>query len=275
MYSLRLTCKPDEVDRLSADLLDAGTTGIHEMEGCGKTVLVAGFETNDCRRELLSQFAQHSPEWMLEPTNDWAAVSRAAWRARPMGERLFLAPLWSDEITPEGRIRVIHNPGLACGTGEHPCTQLALRALEQCVFPGCTVVDVGTGSGLLALAALRLGASRAIGLDIDPAALEAARQNFELNGERAELVCGSADAIASNFADITVANISGTVLLAIWDDLARVTRHSGHLILTGFPDSEATFFRELLPDAQAIQHDGWYCLTRWGRGSPKATGERL
>jgi ribosomal protein L11 methyltransferase len=268
MYSLRLTCRPDEVDLLTAELLEAGTIAIQETEEHGSTVLIAGFETNNTRRELLSRFALHSPEWSAEPATDWASVSRSAWPARTVGERLFLAPPWSEEITPEGRIRVVHNPGLACGTGEHPCTQLALMALEQSVFPGCTLVDVGTGSGLLALAALRLGAARAIGVDLDFAALAAARENFDLNGVRAELICASADALASNFADITIANISGTVLLAIWDDLARITRNPGQLILTGFPESEATFFRELLPDARAIQQDGWCCLSYYSMKRP-------
>lgn len=196
----------------------------------------------------------------MEQVTDWTSVSRAAWPARTVGERLFLAPAWSDEITPEGRSRLIHNPGLACGTGEHPCTQLALVALEQSVFPACNVVDVGTGSGLLAIAALRLGAAHAVGVDVDLAALSAARENFDLNGLGAELVCGSADALASNVADITIANISGTALLAIWDDLARITRRPGQLILTGFPESEASFFKELLPNAQAIQQEGWCCF---------------
>jgi ribosomal protein L11 methyltransferase len=261
MYSLRLTCKPDEVDLLAAELLDAGTIGIRETEEHGETVLVAGFVTNDCRRELLQKFAPHSPEWLLEPVTDWAAVSRAAWPARVVGERFFLAPPWSDEITPEKRVRLVHTPGSACGTGEHPCTQLALMALEKCVFPGCTVADIGTGSGLLAIASLRLGAARAIGIDLDFAALEAARDNFDLNGLRAELVCGSADSLASDSAAVTVANISGTVLLAIWEHLARITRQSGFLIVTGFPQSEAMFFKGLLPNARAIERDGWCCLT--------------
>ena len=261
MYSLRLTCKPDEVDLLTAELLEAGTNGIHEAEEHGAIVLVAGFESNEHRCHILSRLAPYSPEWRLEPATDWAHVSRAAWPARNVGERLFLAPPWSDEITPEGRIRVIQNPGLACGTGEHPCTQLALIALQECVFQGCTVADIGTGSGLLAIAALKLGASRAIGADVDFAALAAARENSELNGVQIELLSGSADAIASKFADITIANISGTVLLGIWEDMTRITREAGWLVLTGFQECEAAFFKNLLANAYEIRHEGWCCLT--------------
>ncbi len=187
MYSLRLNCAADESEFASAELWDAGTVGIREIDEDGRVVLIAGFERNDQRGELLERFANYSPEWRHEPARDWIAETQAAWPARSVGQRLFVAPVWSQETTPSGRERIIHNPGLACGTGEHPCTQLALMALEKCVTPGCTVVDVGTGSGILAIASLRLGAARAFGIDPDEAAIPAACENFSLNGLPAQL----------------------------------------------------------------------------------------
>ncbi|MBV8895851.1 MAG: 50S ribosomal protein L11 methyltransferase [Acidobacteriaceae bacterium] len=257
MYSLRLTCKPDDIDLLSGELWEAGTIGIRELNERERVVLVAGFETNEWRAELVRRFAAYAPQWYAEEAVDWEAVSRAAWPEREVGEQLFLAPPWSDATAPNGRKRIIINPGLACGTGEHPCTQLALMAIEKLVTSGCAVVDVGTGSGILAIAALRLGASRAVGVDVDEAALQAARENFRLNGMHGELICGSAEALASGCADVVVANISATVLVNVWDELLRVSRRPGRLILTGFPRSEADVLMELLPDAEMSQLASW------------------
>jgi ribosomal protein L11 methyltransferase len=260
MYSLRLTCKPEEIELLSAELYDAGTAGIREIDEDSTTVLIAGFGTNEQRNDLLGRFQQYSPEWAAEAAVDWVRVSQDAWPAREIGQRLFLAPPWSDSPTPEGHIRVVHNPALACGTGEHPCTQLALIALEQLVTCGCTVVDVGTGSGILAISGRQLGASTAIGLDIDCAALNAARENFELNDLPADVICGSADCVRASCADVTVANISATVLLSIWEDLRRITRPGGSLVVTGFPESEAPVLRDLLEGAEQLQGDDWICF---------------
>ncbi len=260
MYSLRLTCKPEEIDFLSADLYEAGTIGIRELDEDDRVTLIACFETNEHRAELLTQFSTYSPHWYAEDAIDWAAVSRDAWPAREVGQRLFLAPPWSKAPTPRGRYRIVHNPGLACGTGEHPCTQLALLALEGCVRPGCTVVDIGTGPGILAIAALHLGATRSIGLDIDCAGLLSARENFDLNALTPQLICGSADSLADASSDVTVANISATVLLSIWDDFLRITRRPGCLIVTGFPKAESQRISDLLPGAKLFELEGWSCL---------------
>ena len=260
MYSLRLTCKPEDVDFLSAELWEAGTIGIRELNDEEQIVLVAGFETNEERAELIRRFCGYAPEWYAEDAVDWEGVSRSAWPEREVGEQLFLVPPWSVAPTPSGRKRIIVNPGLACGTGGHPCTQLALIALDKVVAPECRVVDVGTGSGILAIAALRLGASRVVGVDVDEAALHATRENLRLNGMQANLICGSAEALATGCADVTVANISATVLLNIWDELLRVSRCPACLILTGFPESEADVFMRSLPGAEVGQMEGWCCV---------------
>ena len=261
MYSLRLICKPEQIDLLSAELWEAGTIGIREIEDGGNTILIAGFNTNEQRPKLLTQFGVHAPEWQSEDAIDWITVSQEAWPGRAIGERFFVAPPWSETPTPPGRLRLVHNPGLACGTGEHPCTQLALIALEKVVRPGCTVADIGTGAGVIAIATMHLGATRATGLDIDCAALTTARANFNLNGfDAADLICGSAECLQDGCSDVTVANINASVLLAIWDDLLRITHRPGTLIITGFPQSESTVLQESLPDAEVLEVDEWVCL---------------
>ena len=291
MYSLHLTCKPGEVEELSVALWEAGTLGIREEDRGQHVELIAGFEEPINHDSL----AAYHPTWEREAETDWVLATQAAWPARLIGQRLFLTPVWNTEATPPGRVRVIHNPGLASGTGEHPCTQLALESLERCVheaqrarmragqgekntpslgpaslkpspsyacsLKGCLVVDVGTGSGILSIAALRLGAQLAVALDRDYVALATASENFQLNELPLTLAAGSANCVASEVADVVVANISGTVLLSMADELLRVLRPSGRLILTGFPESELHVLMRAFGPGEVSGMNEWRCLT--------------
>jgi ribosomal protein L11 methyltransferase len=261
MYSLHLTCAAEQTEQISFALWEVGTVGIREEERGAKVELIAGFEDAADRNALSVEFTEHSPVWEREEDTDWVAATQQSWPAREVGERVFLAPVWNTDETPRGRVRVIHNPGLASGTGEHPCTQLALERLEQCVATGYFVVDVGTGSGILSIAALRLGARAAVAVDLDVPSIETAHENFCLNGYPATLAAGSADCIASEVADVIVANISGTVLLAIADELLRVVRSTGCLILTGFPESELSVLRQAFGNGHVSEMNEWRCLT--------------
>lgn len=261
MYSLHLTCSPQEAEDISVALWEAGTAGIREEERGEFVELIAGFADSVEREPLAQLFAAYAPEWEREADTDWVAETERAWPAREIGQRIFLAPVWNQEATPEGRVRVIHNPGLASGTGEHPCTQLALESMERCVQPGCAVVDVGTGSGILSAAARALGARSAIGFDIDIPSLESAKENLELNAFPALLVAGTADCVAAETADVVVANISGSVLLALADELLRVVRPGGKMILTGFPASELAVLKQAFGDGAVSEMNEWRCLT--------------
>ena len=258
MYSLLLTCTSAEIESISAELWEAGTLGIHEVDSGDEVLLIAGFETDHRRAQLIDRF--HA-EWRDEPATDWIAETHRAWPSREIGARLFLAPSWCTDPTPPGRERIVHVPSLACGTGEHPCTQLALLALEKFVRPNTTLIDIGTGSGILAIAALRLGAARAIGLDTDESALSTARENFSLNAFEPLLIAGSAECVSDGIADITIANITGSVLLSMFDELLRITKGNGHLILTGFPEPELAPFQQLLPGAEISSLAEWSCVT--------------
>jgi ribosomal protein L11 methyltransferase len=260
MYSLHLYCPPGDVELLSSELWDEGTIGVREIDHGDDVRLIAAFETNDRRAYLLTRFAQHQPAWEHEEDVDWVQYTKDAWPGRAVGESLFLAPPWCEEPAPAGRIRLIHNPGLACGTGDHPCTQMALVALETIVKSQHTVLDIGTGSGILAIAATLLGARLAVGADLDGAALGAARENHQLNGLPPRLIEGSADCVKSGIADVTVANISSAVLLMLLDDLIRITKTGGTLILTGFPEAESAIFRDAMRCEQVFAEGEWCCI---------------
>lgn len=258
MHALRLICTPEQVDELSGELWDAGTEGLQEVDVGGDLELIAGFSDPSRGSELMARFAAYQPRWEAQPDTDWVAFTHGMWPPREVGSRLFLTPPWFEGETPTGRNRVVHNPGLASGTGEHPCTQLALGALERSLQPGMHVLDVGTGSGILAIAAAQLGA-QVFALDVDADALNTARENFELNSLEPRLVAGTVDCLASHCADLVVANVSGTVLLSIFDDLLRLAR--SHLILTGFTEDEVRAFTQVLPGAEVTQMEVWCCVS--------------
>lgn len=258
MHALRLSCSPDEVDAVSGELWETGTEGIQELDRGDGVELIAGFADESRGPELLAKFSGYEPNWTKQPETDWVLETQAAWPPRETGTRLFLAPPWFTGQTPPGRVRVSHNPGMASGTGEHPCTQLVLEAVEDSVFPGARVVDIGTGSGVVAIAAAKLGATLFAGIDTDADALHTARENFMLNQLPPVLAAGSPDCLASECAEIVVANISGSVLLAIFDDLLRISRD--YLILSGFTEYELPPFLDLLPGAKVTSRNEWRCV---------------
>lgn len=260
MYSLELTCSEEEIDLLTAELWEAGTIGVRELQAeDGRILLIAGFAVKP-PSGFETRLDGYAPQWRKEEDVDWVEHTQQSWPGRPVGRTLYLCPPWAIKNAPPDRLRIVHTPGMACGTGEHPCTQLALEALERALQRGWKVADIGSGSGILTSAALLLGAGWALAADIDESAMGFAQEDFCLNHVAPLLLAGSADALAGDVFDVTMANISGTVLLSILDDLLRITRPGGMLILTGFTEAECARFQEMFPDAAASTRDSWACL---------------
>jgi ribosomal protein L11 methyltransferase len=200
----------DADDLLTLRLWEAGTLGITEGHG----FVDAFFEDAD----VASQFGEpHEIEDV-----DWVTKTHEAFPPLLVGEKFFLAAPWRTEPTPSGRIRLVVNPGAQCGTGYHRCTQLCLEAMEKLIRPGDSVLDVGSGSGILSLAARLLGAGRVVSCDIDPDA--AGPDTFFV---------GSVDAVRSGAFDLVVANINEDVVGPMRPDFERVAPRR---ILSGFQD---------------------------------------
>ncbi len=134
-------------------------------------------------RQYLAGLEEYEPQTVSLREEDWATSWQKYYQPIPVGKRIYIVPDWMrGRPVPEGRTPLYLNPGLTFGTGSHPTTQLCLELLEGTLRPGDRVLDLGCGSGILAIAALALGASRAAGVDIDPKAVDVAFENAALNG---------------------------------------------------------------------------------------------
>lgn len=248
MFSLLLHPNPSQEDYLAAELWELGAAGIAEEDAGVR----AFFEGSADAQSLLDQFAQFRPELRLEESIDWAQAARDAWPALLVGERFYLVPPWNDTAAPQGRVRLEIEPGMACGTGRHPATQLCLEAIERYVRPGMRFMDIGTGSGILSRAAKLMGAERVIGCDVDPDAVEIARRTLDVT-----VFTGSAAALRGTSADIIVANIDSWALEQLREELDRVRKPASVMILSGFREDDLpTGFSA----TEILVREGWACL---------------
>ncbi len=218
MVFVSIPVEPEDQDALIAALWEAGTLGVMEADGA----VHAFFDD----RETAACFGDPHES---EPT-DWVQATEDSWPPLLVGERFFVVAPWRTEATPAGRFRLEINPGQQCGTGQHPCTRLCLEAMEKTIQPGDSVLDVGSGSGILARAAKMLGAGRVIACDIDPIAAEA---EALAEGDAIPFFRGSVDAVATGAFDVVVANINESVIGDLRREFERVARRR---ILSGFRD---------------------------------------
>ncbi len=220
-------CTPEEKDLTIAELWEAGCKGIVEMENGMR----AFFDDDTRGVELQSRFGG---EILPADTRDWVAFAHEYLKPIEIGARIFVCPEWRDDPTPAGRIRIVVNAGLAFGTGAHETTRLCLEAIERHLKPGMTVVDVGTGSGILAEAAVKLGAGAVHANDNDPEAVAVARENFERARVDVSLSLGSAGDFPDRFADLIAANISPAWIADLAPEWVRVLKPGGRAVLSGF-----------------------------------------
>jgi len=285
--ALVLEVKGEEVDALSDALLEAGALSVccedaraetaaetPHFEGSGESVswprvkLTALCKGRPEPGQLLLRacnlagVAVPAHELRSVPDEDWVAKSREQFGPIRVSARLWIVPTWRTPPEPEA-INLVLDPGLAFGTGSHPSTRLCLQWLERKITGGETVLDYGCGSGILAIAALKLGASRAVGVDIDPDAVAAARANARRNGVAGEFL--EARAPLTFTADVVIANILANPLKLLAPMLASRCRHGGQIALSGIlPDQANEVERSYSPwiaFAPPAEAEGWVCLS--------------
>ena len=194
--------------------------------------------------------------------NDWVRLTQSQFDPIRISPRLWIVPTWHTPADPAA-INIVLDPGLAFGTGSHPTTRLCLRWLDANLTGGETVLDYGCGSGILAIAALKLGASNAIGVDIDAQAVQASRDNAQANQMRADFFLPDDIRLAQY--DVVVANILTNPLRVLAPLLAGATRPGGRIVLSGILAAQAAevslIYAQWFDLAPAVIEDGWCCLS--------------
>lgn len=285
---LRLDTSPEHVDALEQALLASGAVAVTLEDNADQPVLEPAVGETPLWRHTrmtglypadtdMEEVLTHFPEELLAGTDqrveiledkDWVREWMQHYRPMRFGRRLWVCPSWLQPPAPDA-VNLLLDPGLAFGTGTHPTTALCLTVLDSAVLPGECVVDYGCGSGILAVAALKLGAREVLAVDNDPQALAATRDNAERNHlpptsltvALPQEVDGHAWA---GHAQVVVANILAGPLIDLAATLVRFLRPGGTLLLSGLLASQAPelcrHYASLLPLEIAGERDGWVCL---------------
>lgn len=200
---------------------------------------------------------------------DWANNWKQFYKPLPVGERLYIVPEWERNTAPlpEGKVPLYLNPGLIFGTGSHASTQLCLEGVERYAAPGASVLDLGCGSGILSIAALCLGAGRAVGVDIDPKAVGVAYENAAMNGigkDRYTVAAGdvlSDRPLAAKLAEerygLVLANIVADVIIPLATQVDALLAEDGVFLCSGIIDTRSGEVRAALERAGLAVIEDW------------------
>ena len=274
-----------EQNRQYWDYVDDGL--LERMRGAAR---VKFYVTDDpdgqaqLRRWLAGVEAPYTTSRLQE--NDWATSWQKYYKPLAVGKRLYIVPEWErGEPAPEGRTALYLNPGLTFGTGSHASTRLCLEWLEEFVRPGGRVLDLGCGSGILSVAALLLGAETALGVDIDPKAVDVAYENAALNGlgrDRCTFLAGdilTGGSLGAELArepwDLVLANIVADVIIPLSARAEELLAPGGAFLCSGIIDTRAREVETALEGnglriLSRKERDGWVALAARpeGRANP-------
>jgi ribosomal protein L11 methyltransferase len=228
----------------------------------GEAIVIAYFEEADTAEAVRAQVAEDFPGARLlleeKPQQDWSNEWKALIKSVQVG-RLWVGPPWEADAAPQDKVRIVIEPKMAFGTGDHPTTSLCLAAIDAYMasHPGASVLDVGTGTGVLAIAAKKLGASRVVGTDNDPTSVELAHENASVNGTPELELSGKELSQVKGPFDLVVANILANTLIALAPLIAPKVKD--RLVLAGVlapqkAEVEAAYRAQgLIPEAGAAQ----------------------
>ena len=285
---LRLDTNPEQVEQLEELMLASGSVAVTMEDNADQPVLepavgetplwgqtrLTGLYPADTDMDAV---LAHFPDEILAQCNrrieiledkDWEREWMQHYQPMQFGKRLWVCPSWLEPPEPEA-VNLLLDPGLAFGTGTHPTTALCLTELDGMDMAGQTVVDYGCGSGILAVAALKLGADFALGVDNDPQALVASKDNAGRNGVDSDsfpvALPGQYDTDHwQQRADTVIANILAGPLMELSETLLHCLKPGGTLMLSGLLDTQAPGMIEHYASRIALrvagEHEGWVCL---------------
>ena len=223
-------------------------------------VAVADILQASCASLGIAPVPPHKIETLEE--SDWVRLTQAQFDPIRISQRLWIVPTWHTPTDPSA-INIALDPGLAFGTGSHPTTRLCLRWLDNHLRGGETILDYGCGSGILAIAAMKLGAASAVGVDVDAQAVQASRDNALANQVKADFHLP--EGVALTQYDVVVANILTNPLRALAPLLAGATKSGGRIVLSGVLGEQAEdvmrIYAQWFDMRAAVIEDGWACLS--------------
>lgn len=209
---------------------------------------------------------KHSISTVCCKEEDWLNNWKQYFNPIEVGEKILIRPTWRDDYEPNGRVVLNLDPGIAFGTGTHETTRLCLEALEKYVTADTQILDVGCGSGILAVAALLLGAKRAVGVDIDEMAVKTAKENATLNGvsDKIEIIHGNLTDKVSGTYNVVAANIVADAIILLSEDIKNFMSDDAVYIMSGIIDSRADDVKAAIADSfdiiEEYTENGWFCF---------------
>lgn len=209
---------------------------------------------------------EHKIDTAFTMDEDWRNNWKNFFHPTEVGERLLIRPTWRDDYDPKGRVVLNIDPGLAFGTGSHETTRLCLEMVERYLKGGEKVLDVGCGSGILAIASLLLGAREAVGVDIDETAVKTAAENAALNGveDRFTVAVGDLTKKISGKYDLILANIVADAIISLSRDIAKFMTPDAVYIMSGIIDSRADEVAAEVSRSfdiiERYEDGGWVCF---------------
>lgn len=198
---------------------------------------------------------------------DWSTAWKAYYHPTKIGKKLVVVPCWEEYDLAPGEVQVTLDPGMAFGTGTHETTRLCMQLLEDCVTPETKMLDIGTGSGILAITALLLGAKEAVGVDIDALAVKIAGENADLNGvgEQAQFICGDLTEKISGSYDVICANIVADVIIRLAPNVSAFMHPGSILLVSGIIEERCGEVKAVLEEngltAEEVKtENGWAAI---------------
>ncbi|HWQ41120.1 MAG TPA: 50S ribosomal protein L11 methyltransferase [Desulfosporosinus sp.] len=287
-YQLGLPGVSVENTELLLNYIESGAWDYHdfgEVKLTGTSVVKGYFSEDDelaAKLEKLDQgvheLVQRFPDWVVQAKGislkeeDWATAWKAYFKPIRIGKHFMIKPTWEQVDLLPGDVVLELDPGMAFGTGTHPTTTLCLRTLEKIVKSGQDVFDLGTGSGILAIAAAKLGA-KVEAVDLDSVAIRVAQENVDLNcvTDRVRILRGDLGTVLTGQADVVIANIIADVILMLLPDLRRILRAEGEFLASGIIENRAGDVEEGLKEAgfeivERLEDGGWILFrARWAK----------